>query len=146
MYVYIDAATQLPYNFLLLPEFLLVQQEAYVSEEFNNEMGKGDVTDDDKLWGALSLALPIIGIIALLMEDKKERPFIKHAAVNAVAMAIAIFVLTFILGLIPVVNCVTAPIGLVLWGYSLYLAWQTYNGEWVVIPGVTDFVKGQGWL
>ncbi len=117
-----------------------------MSEEFNNEMGKGDVTDDDKLWGALSLALPIIGIIALLMEDKKERPFIKHAAVNAVAMAVAIFVLTFILGLIPVVNCVTAPIGLVLWGYSIYLAWQTYNGEWVEIPGVTEFVKGQGWL
>ena len=33
-----------------------------------------DVTSDDKLWGALSYVFaPIVGIIVLLMEDKKAR-------------------------------------------------------------------------
>lgn len=117
-----------------------------MSEEFKDEM-QGDITDDDKLWAGLSLAIPIVGIIALLMEEKKDRPFIRHAAVNGVALAVAIFILTFVLGLIPVVNCITAPIGLVLWVYGVYLGYQAYSAEeWVSIPVVTDFCKGQGWL
>ena len=37
------------------------------------------VTSDDKLWALLSYILsPIVPIILLLMEDKKNRPFIKY--------------------------------------------------------------------
>lgn len=42
-----------------------------------------DITSDDKLWAALGYPIPIIAIIALLMEEKKVRPFIKFHAVQS---------------------------------------------------------------
>lgn len=114
-----------------------------MSDEFNNGMGKGDVTDDDKLWAGLSLAIPIVGVIALLMEDKKSRPFIRHAAWHGIAIG----VVGIILAVIPVVQCVTGIISLLLWVYGIYLGWQAYSeGAWANIPGVTDLLKGQGWV
>jgi len=40
-----------------------------------------DLTDDDKLWALLSwIFSPIVPIIVLLLEDKKQRKFIKYNA------------------------------------------------------------------
>jgi uncharacterized protein len=45
-----------------------------------------DITNDDKLWSLLAYVLtPIVPIIILLMEDKKNRPFIR--AHNAQALS-----------------------------------------------------------
>ena len=107
-----------------------------MTEDFKNDMG--DVTDDDKLWAALSLAIPIIGIIALLMEDKKDRPYIRDAAVHGLALSAIIF----IIGLIPFVQCISPFI----WFYMVYLAIQAYGGTRAEVPGLTDFIKGQGWI
>jgi uncharacterized membrane protein len=114
-----------------------------MSDEMNfDNAPKGEITSDDKLWAALSLFLPIFGIIALLMEDKKARPFIKHAAINGLALGVVLFAVSLVLGFIPLVGCFT----IFLWIYPLYLAIQAYNGEWANIPVVSDFVKSQGWL
>ena len=115
-----------------------------MSEEQNPEMGA--VTDDDKLWALLSLALPIVALVALLMEDKKNRPFIKHAAVNSLVVAVGAAIVSTVLGLIPVVNCVAFLASVGVWVYMIYLGFQAYGGAWVEIPWVTDFAKGQGWL
>ena len=65
------------------------------------------VTDDDKLWAFLAYALtPLVPIIILLLEDKKDRPFIKaHNAqalvwgvINAVGGTILSSVLFFCFG------------------------------------------------
>jgi hypothetical protein len=40
-----------------------------------------DITSDDKLWAALGYPIPLVPIIVLLMEEKKERPFIKFHAI-----------------------------------------------------------------
>lgn len=118
-----------------------------MSEEQQPEMPEmGDVTDDDKLWALLSLALPIVAIVALLMEDKKNRPFIKHAAVQSLVVAVAAGVISTVLGLIPIVNCIAFLGALGVWVYMIYLGFQAYGGAWVEIPWVTDFAKGQGWL
>lgn len=114
-----------------------------MSEMPENPMAEnGDVTDDDKLWAGLSLALPIIALIAMLMEDKRARPFIKYAAVQSLIVA----AVSLVLAIIPVVNCVTGFISLGLFIYMIYLGFQAYGGSWVVIPFVTDFAKGQGWI
>ena len=118
-----------------------------MSDEINDMKNDGMITEDDKLWGALSLAIPIIGLIMLFIEDKKDRPLIKHAAVNGLAVAVITFVVTAILGFIPVVGCISPFIGMGVFVYMIYLAvTQTYNGEYVEIPFVSDFVKGQGWV
>jgi uncharacterized protein len=100
-----------------------------------------DVTDDDKLWALLSwIFAPLVPIIVLLLEDKKTRPFIKYNAVQGLVVG----------GLITVLSAITAGFGcLVLWVvviYQIYLGIQSYQGKWVTIPVVTDFVKGQGWI
>ena len=100
-----------------------------------------DVTDDDKLWALLSWLVWPIGIIALLMEDKKSRPFIKYNAVMSLIVGIVATVIGSVLSFI-IVGCV---IGFGLWIYQIYLGVQSYQGNWVTVPWLTDFVKGQGW-
>lgn len=108
-----------------------------MSDEMNNN-GMSDLTDDDKLWGALSLAIPLVGLIALLMEDKKARPFIKYAAVHGLGLSVIMAVLS----VVPLVQCITP----LIWIYAIYLGVQAYGGNWVVVPGLTDLAKGQGWI
>ncbi len=103
-----------------------------------------EVTSDDKLWSALSYVFaPLIGIIVLLMEDKKSRPFIKFHAIQSIAASIAFWIVSTIL--------ITVTIGFgglcvpLLWLVFLYWAYQAYQGQMVNIPIVTNFIKNQGW-
>ncbi len=97
-------------------------------------MGGGEVTQDDKLWALLSYIFsPLIGIIVLLLEDKKNRPFIKYNAVISIILGILVILLSGI--------C----IGLLIWIYAIYLGIKSYQGEWVEVPVISDFVRNQGW-
>ena len=102
-----------------------------------------DITDDDKLWALLSwIFAPLVPIIVLLLEDKKNRPFIKYHAIQALVLSAVGYVISSVLA--PVgVGCFTGPVVLV---YLIYLAIQSYKGEWVTVPGLTDFCKKQGWI
>ena len=100
-----------------------------------------DITDDDKLWALLSWIIWIIAIVALLMEDKKARPFVKYNAGMSLIVGIVAAIIGGVLSFI-VVGCVIAVI---LWIYQIYLGIQSYQGKWVTIPWLTDFVKNQGW-
>ncbi len=91
-----------------------------------------DVTSDDKLWAALAYAFaPLVPIIILLMPDKKDRPFIK--AHNAQAL---------VLGIITAVTSAFC-VGILVWFYQLYCAYQAYQGQLIEIPLISNLVKGQ---
>lgn len=93
-----------------------------------------EITSDDKLWAALAYVFsPIIPIILMFMEDKKNRPYIRANNMQAL-----------ILGIITVVTS-TFCIGILVWFYQLYCAYLAYQGQTVKIPVVTDFCKNQGW-
>lgn len=102
----------------------------------------GEVTQDDKLWALLSWLIWVIALIALLMEDKKARPFIRYNAVQSLALAVVGWVLSLVLSFI-FVGCVVGIAWLV---YIIILAIQSYQGQWVTIPLLTDFCKKQGWI
>jgi uncharacterized membrane protein len=94
----------------------------------------GEITQDDKLWSLLSyIFAPLIGIIMLLIEDKKNRPFIKYNAWVSIWLGILIIVLS------------TVCIGVLVWIYAIYLGIKSYQGEWVEVPVISDFVRKQGW-
>ena len=98
-------------------------------------MGSSDINDSDKLWALLSMVFaPLVGIIALLMEDKKSRPFIKYYAVQSIVLGILSILLSGV--------C----IGVLVWVYGIYIGIKAYSGEYVQIPVITDFCKGQGWI
>lgn len=94
----------------------------------------GEITQDDKLWALLSYILaPLVGIIVLLIEDKKNRPFLKYNAVVSIVLGVLGILLSWL--------C----IGILIWFYSIYLGIKSYQGEWVEVPIVSDFVRNQGW-
>lgn len=99
-----------------------------------------DVTSDDRLWAALAYVFsPIVPIILFLMEDKKNRPYIRAHNAQALVMGIVMAVL------VPIIAGVTLGCGAIIWFIMLYWAYQAYQGKLITIPVVTDFVKNQGW-
>ena len=103
-----------------------------------------ELTSDDKLWGFLAylpVIGPIIGILALVMEDKKSRPFLKFHAVQSLILHVINGVLAAVLSAVVVGVC-TGIAGTI---YMIYLGWKAYKGETVTVPFVTDFIKKQGW-
>ena len=104
-----------------------------------------DITSDDKLCALLAY-MPFIGwivaIVALLMEDKKSRPFIKFHSVQALVLAIINGVISGILMAALFLGVCT---GLAISIYMIYIGIKAYQGETVTVPFITDFIKNQGW-
>jgi len=93
-----------------------------------------ETTSDDKLWAALAYVFsPLIPIVLMFMEDKKNRPFIR--AHNAQAL---------VLGILSVISYWFC-LGFLILLYQLYCAYQAYQGQTVEIPVISNFVKNQGW-
>ena len=108
----------------------------------SDQIENPEVTSDDKLWALLTYVLsPLVPIIILLLEDKKNRPFIKEHNVQALVLGLITFVLGILLGWTVFLTCLP----LLVWVYSVYLGIQAYQGKSVTIPVITDFVKKQGW-
>jgi uncharacterized membrane protein len=95
-----------------------------------------DVTSDDKLWAALAYVFsPLVPIIIFLMEDKKNRPYIRAHNAQALVLGIVYIILTSV-----TVGCLG-----ILWFVMLYWGYKAYQGEMVEIPVISNFVKNQGW-
>ena len=101
-----------------------------------------DATSDDKLWTLLAyIFTPIVPIIILLLEDKKNRPYIKAHNMQALVWGVALYVISFVLSFIVIGACV-GLLGLVV---NIYWGIQSYQGKYVNIPVITNWVKSQGW-
>jgi uncharacterized membrane protein len=94
-----------------------------------------DVTQDDKLWAALGYVIPLIAIVVLFMEDKKNRPYVKFNAVQSLVATVAL----------TIISSVTLGCGTVLFLAMLWWAYQAYQGQDVRIPMISDFIRNQGW-
>lgn len=102
------------------------------------------ITSDDKLWAALGYPIPVLAIIVLFMEDKKNRPFIKYHAVQSLVFNAILYVAIFIISTITLgFGALCAP---VLWLVSFWPAYESYQGKYLELPVITDFIKNQGWL
>jgi uncharacterized membrane protein len=103
-----------------------------------------DITDNDKLMAALSYPIVIVAIIILLAESMKTRPFQKFHAVQAIAFNIVIWVLYLIVSLVSFgFGTLCFP---VFWLVTLWPAYKAYQGEYMELPVITDFIKKQGWV
>ncbi len=101
-----------------------------------------DATSDDKLWALLAYILtPIVPIIIMLMQDKKDRPFIR--AHNAQALVVG--VINLIIGIFLSWTVILACVPLIIWFVCIYWGIQAYNGKFVEIPVISNWVKSQGW-
>lgn len=96
-----------------------------------------EITQDDRLWALLSWLIWPVAVIMLFMDDKKARPFIKYNAVLSLTYLVPLYVLGTI-----TVGCLLAVGGI----YAIVLAIQAYQGQWVNVPVLTDFIKKQHWV
>ena len=112
-----------------------------MSEDMN--MGSDmEITDDDRLWAMLAYILsPLVPIIILLIEEKKDRPFIKAHNMQALVLGLVSVVIATLLGWLVIPLCLNLGIFI----YAIYLGIQAFQGKMVTIPVITDLVKGQGW-
>src|SRR5215208_5308826 len=110
-------------------------QNQIIPEELMSQAPMSDITSDDKLWAALSYAIPIIAIVVLFMEDKKSRPYIKFNAVQSIVASVVLSILA----------TVTFGCGSVLFLVLFWWAYQAYQGQDVRIPMISDFIRNQGW-
>ena len=111
-----------------------------MSQQFVPESG---VTSDDRLWATLAyIFTPIVPVIILLMEDKKNRPFLKAHNAQALAWGIILVVLSVVLTPFAFVGCIVGVAGLIV---SIVWAVKANKGEYIEIPVITKFVKDQGW-
>ena len=124
------------------------------SDNVPNANNTQEISDNDRLMAALSYVIPIVAIVVLLSESMKVRPFQKYHAVQALAVTVALIVgeiALCILGSLAAV--VTAGIGglcficlPVLWLITIWPAVEAYQGKYMEIPVITDFIRNQGWV
>jgi|OpeIllAssembly_1097287.scaffolds.fasta_scaffold500053_2 uncharacterized membrane protein len=101
-----------------------------------------DITSDDKLFVLLAyLFSPLVPVIILFLQDKKDRPFIKAHNMQALVMGVIEILLTILVGWTIFLGCIP----FILWLVMIYWGIQGFQGKYVNIPVVTNFVKGQGW-
>src|SRR3972149_3026200 len=94
-----------------------------------------EITSDDKLRAMLGYLIPLIALVALLMEEKKNRPYVKFNAVQSLVATVVLSIL----------STVTCGFGAVLFLIMLWWAYQAYQGQDVRIPMISDFIRNQGW-
>lgn len=98
-----------------------------------------DVTSDDKLWALLAYILaPLVPIIILLIEDKKNRPFLKAHNAQALVLGVVGIVFNVLLSWL----CIPSLLYLIL---VIYYGVKAYKGEYIEIPVITNWCKSQGW-
>lgn len=115
------------------------------------------VSENDRMMGLLSYVFTlIIPLVILLSESGKRRPFQRYHAIHSLALSAILFVVSVILictvgVVIELLTgglgiCCLLPLALVPYALSIYYGVQAYQGQYAVIPVVTDFAKSQGWV
>ena len=105
-----------------------------------------NITSDDKTWALLSyIFTPLVPIILLLIEDKKNRPFLKAHYPQALAWGLVLYLVATIMSFTVILVPISCIIGIVTLVFNIIWGIKAYNGEYVEIPVITDFIKKQGW-
>lgn len=109
--------------------------------ELKQEIGSMEISSDDRLWAALSWIpisplWPVMSILVLLLEDQKNRPFIRYHAIVSLVTGIV---------LIPL-SVITCGVAALVYVAFFYWAYRAYQGEMVEIPWVSNWVRQQGWV
>ncbi|SCG81722.1 UPF0132 membrane protein [Proteiniborus sp. DW1] len=105
--------------------------------------GKSSLGMEENIAALLSYVLGFItGIIFYVLE--KESKFVKFHAMQSIIYSVALMILTFILGLIPIIGWILSlfipPLSLILW---IVLLVKSYKYEYFKLPVIGDIAEKQ---
>jgi len=84
----------------------------------------------------------VTGIVFLVLE--KENKFVRFHAMQSLATFLSLFVITMVLGIIPILGWIISTLlwilGLILW---LLLMYKAFKGEMFKLPVAGDFAEKQ---
>ena len=105
--------------------------------------GKSSLGMEENIAALLSYILGFItGIIFYVLE--KESKFVKFHAMQSIIFSVALMVISFILGLIPIIGWLLSllipPLSLILW---IVLLVKAYKYEYFKIPVIGDIAENQ---
>lgn len=105
-------------------------------------------SDTGKLLAALGYPISIVALIAILIEPYKNEKFVRHHAIQALGLAVALIAANVVLGVlsaIPVVNIIAGIVWALLYPAWLVLAIiaaiKAWNGQYWEMPVVYNIVK-----
>lgn len=126
----------------------------------------GEASGDDRLiallcyWSQIVMPL-VMPVIVLLSESGKRRPFQRHHAMQSlglvgafIALAVAVVIGAGVLQVVPVVGFLVGVAAICLSPIAYFMGviallmygWQAHKGKRFAIPGLTGFLREQGWL
>jgi uncharacterized membrane protein len=141
--------------------------DAFRKGEFLHEAAiDATATPDDRLIALLSYASQVViplllPIIVLISESSKQRPFQRYHAVQSLALAIlfGLGMLVFgvgsmVLMIVPIIGWLVgimlaclSPIAWLMGVIAMfYYGYEAYRGKRFAIPGLTNFLRDQGWI
>lgn len=122
---------------------------------------------DDRLIALLcyvtQMVIPLVlPVLVLISESSKKRPFQRFHAVQSLALVTVCVLLGLlavvgaaVVGIIPLIGWLVSvivllclmPLGVLMAYFALaYYGYQAYQGKRFAIPGLTRFLRDQGWL
>ncbi|SCZ02165.1 DUF4870 domain-containing protein [Alkaliphilus peptidifermentans] len=107
------------------------------------EIKKSSLGMDENVAALLSYLLGFItGIIFYVLE--KDSRYVKFHAMQSILVSVALMVLSFVLGFIPIIGWIISllisPLTLVLW---IILLVKAYKGAWFKLPIIGDIAEKQ---
>ncbi len=125
-------------------------------------MTEGQITDNDKLFAALSYIFWPVAVFVLISETNKTRLFQRYHAVQALGFTVVLAAVYMVFGcLFSIVlaiasaiadimgaglSCLSVPFWFIPAALAFWFAYRAYKGEEFEIPYLTEFMKGQNWL
>jgi uncharacterized protein len=101
-----------------------------------------EVTSDDRLWVVLCFIFaPILPLVTLFLDDRKNRPFIKYHTIPTLILGIVEGVIISVLSWIPFIGWIFPFVYVI----NIIYALKANKGVNVDIPVITKFAQGQGW-
>jgi uncharacterized membrane protein len=98
----------------------------------------GPASDNSKMLAALGYVIWPVALVAMFIEPYKNEKWVKSHAVQALALNLAIYVLSAVTTPIFGLGIVVGIAGFV---YTILLAVKAWNGENIEVPMIYGFVK-----
>jgi uncharacterized membrane protein len=117
-------------------------------------VGRETPNDNDRLMAALSYVFTVILPLVILLTEGKNREFQRYHAIQSLGLAAVAVIYEIVINIVVAaiasascfLGCILWVLPLLAWVPFFYFAYQAYQGQYIEIPYLTQFMKQQNWL